>query len=158
MTQKIRNKRLRTLIPMSRDTDRAERDLQSVLCTVCPSGTLCCALRSAQLLGSCLTLCNLWTIARQATLSMASSRQEHCRGLPRPPPGDLPDQGLNPHLLCLVTLKAGKFSESLWHLVHVFNSNHLFRRTKQFYGQWNNDRMLKENWLKKSKVMKNSVT
>ena len=33
----------------------------------------------------------LWTVARQAPLSMGFSRQEHWSGLPRPPPGDLPD-------------------------------------------------------------------
>ena len=37
-----------------------------------------------------------WTIAHQAPLSMRFSRQEHCRGLPCPPPGDLPDAGIKP--------------------------------------------------------------
>ena len=36
----------------------------------------------------------LWTIARQAPLSVGFSRQEHWSGLPRPPPGDLPDAEL----------------------------------------------------------------
>ena len=35
----------------------------------------------------------VWTIARQAPLSMGFSRQECWSGLPRPPPGDLPDPG-----------------------------------------------------------------
>ena len=35
-----------------------------------------------------------WTIAHQAPLSMGSSRQEHCSGLPFPSPGDLPDPGI----------------------------------------------------------------
>ena len=30
-----------------------------------------------------------WTVAHQAPLSMESSRQEDCSGLPFPPPGDL---------------------------------------------------------------------
>ena len=38
----------------------------------------------------------LWTIARQASLSMGLSRQEYCSGLPCPPPGDLPDPGITP--------------------------------------------------------------
>ena len=38
----------------------------------------------------------LWTIARQAPLSMGFSRQEHWSGLPCPPPGDLPDPGIEP--------------------------------------------------------------
>ena len=34
-----------------------------------------------------------WTVARQAPLSMGSSRQEYWRGLPFPPLGDLPNPG-----------------------------------------------------------------
>ena len=37
-----------------------------------------------------------WTVARQAPLSMGFSRQEHWSGLPCPPPGDLPDPGIEP--------------------------------------------------------------
>ena len=33
----------------------------------------------------------LWTVARQAPLSMEFSRQEYWSGLPHPPPGDLLD-------------------------------------------------------------------
>ena len=39
---------------------------------------------------------NLWTVARQAPLSMGFSRQEHWSGLPCPPPGGLPDPGIEP--------------------------------------------------------------
>ena len=38
----------------------------------------------------------LWTIAHQAPLSMGFSRQEYWSGLPCPPPGDLPDPGIEP--------------------------------------------------------------
>ena len=41
---------------------------------------------------SCLTLCDPWTVACQAPLSMGFSRQEYCSGLPFP--GDLPDLGI----------------------------------------------------------------
>ena len=44
---------------------------------------------------SCPTLCNPWTLACQATLSMRFSRQEYWSGLLCPPAGDL----LNPGLL-----------------------------------------------------------
>ena len=37
-----------------------------------------------------------WTLARQAPLSMWFSRQEYWSGLPFPPPGDLPDPGIEP--------------------------------------------------------------
>ena len=36
----------------------------------------------------------LWTIARQAPLSLGFSRQEYWRGLPFSSPGDLPDSGI----------------------------------------------------------------
>ena len=35
-----------------------------------------------------------WTASRQAPLSMGSSRQESWSGSPDPPPGDLPDPGM----------------------------------------------------------------
>ena len=38
----------------------------------------------------------LWTVAHQAPLSMGFSRQEYWNGLPCPPPGDLPDPGIEP--------------------------------------------------------------
>ena len=37
-----------------------------------------------------------WTVARQAPLSMGSSRQDYWSGLPCPPPGDLPHPGIKP--------------------------------------------------------------
>ena len=48
----------------------------------------------------------LWTIARQAPLSMGFSRQEYWSGLPCPPPRDLPDPGIEPESLMS---PAGKF-------------------------------------------------
>ena len=47
-----------------------------------------------------------WTAARQAPLSMGFSRQEYWSGVPSPSPGDLPTQGSNPHLLCLLRRQA----------------------------------------------------
>ena len=40
--------------------------------------------------------------ALQASLSMGFPREEYWSGLPFPPPGDLPDPGSNPNLLCLI--------------------------------------------------------
>ena len=48
---------------------------------------------------SCLTLCDPWTVAHQAPLSMGFSRQEHWSGLPCPSPGIFPTQGSNLSLL-----------------------------------------------------------
>ena len=38
----------------------------------------------------------LWTVARQAPLSMGFSRQECWNGLLFPSPGDIPDPGIKP--------------------------------------------------------------
>ena len=46
---------------------------------------------------SCPALCGPMNyIARQAPLSVGFSRQEYWSGLPFPPPGDLPDPGIEP--------------------------------------------------------------
>ena len=37
-----------------------------------------------------------WTVAYQAPPSMVFSRQEYWSGLPFPPPGDLPNPGIEP--------------------------------------------------------------
>ena len=47
---------------------------------------------------ACVTLCDLWTVAHQAPLSMGFPRQEYWSGLPFPSPGIFPTQGLNPGL------------------------------------------------------------
>ena len=44
----------------------------------------------------CPTLETPWTVAHKAPLSMGFSRQEYWRGLPCPPPGDLPNPGIEP--------------------------------------------------------------
>ena len=37
-----------------------------------------------------------WAVAHQAPPSMGFSRQEYWSGVPFPPPGDLPDPGIEP--------------------------------------------------------------
>ena len=58
---------------------------------------------------SCFSLvrlfATLWTIARQAPLSMGFPRQEYWSGLPFPSPGDLP----NPRIKLAFPAMAGKF-------------------------------------------------
>ena len=57
---------------------------------------------------SCVQLfVTLWTVACQAPLSMGFSRQEYWSGLPYPPTGIFPTQGLNSSLLCLLRWLAG---------------------------------------------------
>ena len=54
----------------------------------------------------------LWTIAHQAPLSMGFSRQEYWNGLPCPPPGDLPDLGIEPASLMSPALPGRFFTTS----------------------------------------------
>ena len=44
----------------------------------------------------CLTLATPWTVAHYAPLSMGFSRQEYWSGWSFPPPGDLPNPGIEP--------------------------------------------------------------
>ena len=47
-----------------------------------------------------------WTVAYQAPLFMGFSRQEYWSGLPFPPPGDLPNPGIEPTSLSPPALQA----------------------------------------------------
>ena len=60
----------------------------------------CCV--HAQLLQSCLTLCNPMDCTCQAPLSMAFSRQEYWSELPCLPSGDLSNPGIEPASLALL--------------------------------------------------------
>ena len=66
----------------------------------------------AKSLQSCPTLCNPWTVACQAPLSMGLSRQEYWNGFPCPSPGDLPDPGAKPLSLMSPALAGGFFATS----------------------------------------------
>ena len=54
----------------------------------------------------------VWTIVRQAPLSMGFSRQEHWSGLLGPSPGDLPNPGIEPVSLKSPALAGGFFTTS----------------------------------------------
>ena len=43
---------------------------------------------------SCLTFCNPWSIDGQVPLPMEFSRQDYWNGLSFPPPGNLPNPGI----------------------------------------------------------------
>ena len=64
----------------------------------------------------CWSLSHVWflatlqSVARQVPLSMGLFRQEYWSGLPFPPPGDLPNPGLNPGFL--------NCRQFLYHLSH----------------------------------------
>ena len=61
----------------------------------------------AKLLQSCPTLCNPWTVACQAPLSMEFFKQEYQSWLPFIPPGDLLDPGMKPASLMSPELAEG---------------------------------------------------
>ena len=69
---------------------------------------LCSVLSWVQLWGT------VWTVARQAPLSMGFSRQAYCSGLPFPPLGIFPTQGSNLRVLCLLHWQADS-----WPLNHL---------------------------------------
>ena len=52
----------------------------------------------------------IWTVGPWALLSMRFSRQEYWNGLPSPPPGDLPDPGMEP-----TTLKSPAVAEGFFY-------------------------------------------
>ena len=55
----------------------------------------------------------LWTIVRQAPLSMGFSRKEYLSGLPCSSPGDLPHPGIKPGSLTSPALAGGFFTTSI---------------------------------------------
>ena len=64
-------------------------------------------------------LCDPMSVARQAPLCTGFFRQEYWSGLPCPPPGDLPNPGIKPELLCLLHRQAGSLP-----LASLINSKH----------------------------------
>ena len=70
---------------------------------------------------SCVQLFAIsWTVAHQAPLSMGFPRQEHWSGLPGPPPGDLPDPGLEPLSLVSPALAGGFFTAASAGKLQIF--------------------------------------
>ena len=62
---------------------------------------------------SCVWLCViLWTVAHQSPLSLGFSRQEYWSGLPCPPPGNLPNPGVDPEFRMSLALADGFFTTS----------------------------------------------
>ena len=55
-----------------------------------------------------------WTVAHHVPLSVGFSRQEHWSGLPFPPPGDLPDPGIEPESPSSPALQVDSLPLSHW--------------------------------------------
>ena len=62
------------------------------------------------------------TVAHQASLSMGFSRQEYRSGLPSPPPGDLPNPGMETASLISSALADRFFTTSATWEAHVYIS------------------------------------
>ena len=75
----------------------------------------------------------LWTVACQAPLYMGFSGQEYWSGLPCPPPGDLPDPGIEPKFLMSPALAGGFFIISaMWEAhtyIHTYTHTHTHTHT-----------------------------
>ena len=63
-----------------------------------------------------VTLC---TLACPAPLPMEFSKQEYWSGLPFPPPGDLPDLGVEPCLLCLLHYRQILYPLTHWESLYI---------------------------------------
>ena len=74
-----------------------------------------------------------WTVAHQASLSMQFSRQECWSGLPFPPPGDLPDPGIEPMSPASPSLQANSLplshrgSPQYFQMHPIFHQFHFLR-------------------------------
>ena len=100
--------------------------------------SILCMPMCAQSLQSRPTFCNPWTMALQVPLSMGFSRQEYWSGLRCPPPGRLPDSGIEP---------ASPVSPALWILYWWATGE------GQFYVYFTT---IFKNWKKKKTKQKRS--
>ena len=55
----------------------------------------------------------LWTVAHQPPLSMGFPRQAYWSGLPFPPPGDLPNSGMEPESFVSLARQLDSFFKKL---------------------------------------------
>ena len=116
----------------------------------------------ANFLPLCPTLCDLWTVVCHTPLSMGFSRQEYWSGLPCPPPGDLPDPGIEPSFPPSPALQVDSLPLSLgnpglhymlWQRIrHVWaqQNNKVFIKVKNLFSRKDFKRMrrLERNWKK----------
>ena len=79
----------------------------------------------------------LWTVVRQAPLSMGFSRQECWGGLPRPPPGDLLAPGIKPTSLMSPAV-AGRFftTSTTWEPCALFTGGYVEAWSRERKSCW----------------------
>ena len=76
-----------------------------------------------------------WTVAFQAPLSMGFSRQECWSGLPCPPPGDLPNPGMEPMSLVSPALGGRFLTTSATRGAPYMNSWGVYYRKKEKWAE-----------------------
>ena len=76
-----------------------------------------------KLLQFCLFV-TLWTLSCHASLSMGFSRQEFYNGWPHPPPGALPNPGIEPVSLMSPAVAGRFFTSATWE-AHIHACTHL---------------------------------
>ena len=64
-----------------------------------------------------------WTVTLQASLSMGFSRQEYWSGLPCPPPGDLPNPGIELESLISPALAGEFFTANTWEALRGYRGH-----------------------------------
>ena len=96
----------------------------------------------AKSLGRVRLFVTLWTVACQAPPAVGLSMREYWSGLPCPPPGDLPDSGVEPASLPPSALASGFFpAGTTWEAGQYIDT-----QAKQFVS----DRLWSLNWVLKS--------
>ena len=90
-----------------------------------------CVLCYAQLLSCVQLLANPWTVAHEASLSMAFFRQGYWSGLPFPMPGDLPNPGIKPTSHASPAL-AGSLLTTVPPVKHIFYVTEFFSQYRLF--------------------------
>ena len=104
------------------------------LCTLC----MVCVCVCVCVLSRVRLFATPWTVARQAPLSMGFSRQRYWSGLPFPPPGDLPNPGVEPASLASPDLAVRPFTrEALIHRSPTLQEDSLFSwSTREAQEYW----------------------
>ena len=83
-------------------------------------------LHCAKSLQSCLTLCDPVDHSPSGSAVHGFSRQEYWSGLPFPPPGDLPDLGIEPKSLMSPALAGRFFTSSATFITVLLNKANVY--------------------------------
>ena len=91
-----------------------------------------CVCMCAQSLSCVRLFATLWTVALHVLLSLGFFRQEHWSGLPCPPPGDLPNPGIEPASHYVPCIAGGFFTTCSMQSGHQWNHLRVQKQTKGY--------------------------